>query len=130
MFAFPKPDFNYDSALTMDFVPVHKFVQTERFEKYCDDKENILRLINDGDCKDSQHIHKQFDENNRDEQRLCDKFETALDVNQPAELFQSDSGQSNNSTHNQANKQQEQHFIVDLAASTDDNKHNCYSQRG
>lgn len=131
MFAFPKPDFNYNTALMMDFVPVHQFIQTERFQKYCEDKENILRLSNiDGDCKDSQHIYQQFHENNRDEQRFCDKFETALNFDQPAEFFQSDSGQGNNSPHYQANQQQEQHFIVNLAACTDDSKHDSNSQRG
>lgn len=123
MYAFPKPDYNYDTSLQMDFVPVHQFVKTERFEKFCDDKENILKLVNkNGDSQDPQHIYQQLDENDRDQQRFHDKSEATTNVGESAELFQSDSRQGNYSPHNQANKQQEQSFIVDLAAWSSDSE--------
>ena len=109
MFQFPRPDFNYDSSLKMEFVPVHQLVKSERFQKYCDDKENILKLINseNGHSQDTQYIHQLLDEDYGNKQRFHDKSETAVDASQPAELFQSDSGQSNHPTHDQADKQQE-----------------------
>ena len=106
MFAFPRPDTKYDSSLLMDFVPVHKLVVSERFQNYCEDKENILKLINsNGDNSHPQYFYKQCDAINGNKQRFHDQSQTTTHTSESTKLLSCDCGQSDNSTHHQADKQ-------------------------
>lgn len=121
MFQYPRPDMKYDESLMMDFVPVHKFVKTERFQKYCDDKENFLELVNsNGHSESSQYIHQLINEINGDKQRFHDQSETTLVADQSTKFLSGDCRQGNNSTHNQTNQFQEQSIIIDVVKRGDD----------